>query len=309
MLNASPHIYAGGTLDRAAERRGDEVWLADRRADPASRVVVLLPDLRVPVSGPEDRPRVAAPSVEAVGRPAAQDSTLLGLRDGVAWFAEAGDDESGDELGGDNSRGDDTPRHVDLRAAGALLPADEAALLAYARAILHWQARSSYCPVCGSPARLVHAGHVRRCVGGCGSDHFPRTDAAVIVLVTSGDRCLLGRSPRFPPGMYSTLAGFVEPGESLEETVRREILEESGVEVADAVYRSSQPWPFPQSLMLGFRARARTTELRIDREELEDARWIARAELKRDPDSRPVKLPRPDSIARFLIEEWLAEGA
>jgi NAD+ diphosphatase len=301
---APPHVYAGGSLDRAAERRGDEAWLGDRRADPSSRVVLVAPaGLLVPVSGPEDRPRLAAPSVEVLGRPAAQDSTLLGVRDGVAWFAEAGDEE---ELAGDP--GEEEPRRqVDLRAVGTLLPADEASLLAYARALLHWQARSPYCPVCGNPALLVQAGHVRRCTG-CGADHFPRTDPAVIVLVTSGgDLCLLGRSPRFPPGMYSTLAGFVEPGESLEETVRREVLEESGVEVGDVVYRSSQPWPFPQSLMLGFRARASTTALRIDPEEIEDARWLTRAELRRDPDRRPVKLPRPDSIARFLIEEWLAE--
>jgi NAD+ diphosphatase len=129
----------------------------------------------------------------------------------------------------------------------------------------------------------------------------------VIVLVTHGDQCLLGRSPRFPPGMHSTLAGFVEPGESLEQTLYREVLEETGIEIDDMVYRGSQPWPFPQSLMLGFRARALTTRIVVDPDELEDARWFDRAEL-RDADRRPVRLPNPDSIARFLIEEWLAEG-
>jgi NAD+ diphosphatase len=258
---APPHIYAGGTLDRAAERRGDEVWLAERRADPASRVVVLLPDLRVPVSGPEDRPRVAAPSVEALDRPAAQDSTLLGLRDGVAWFAEADEDEPACDTAPESRR------HVDLRTAGTVLPSDEAALLAYARAILHWQARSSYCPVCGNPARLVHAGHVRRCVGGCGADHFPRTDPAVIVLVTSGDRCLLGRSPRFPPGMYSTLAGLRGAGRvaggdgpARDPGGERRRGRGRGLPLLPAL-------AVPAVADAGLRARARTTELRIDRED------------------------------------------
>jgi NAD+ diphosphatase len=135
----------------------------------------------------------------------------------------------------------------------------------------------------------------------------------VIVLVTHhhprfGARCLLGRAERFPVGMYSTLAGFVEPGESLEATVQREVFEEAGVELTDVVYRSSQPWPFPASLMLGFRARAKSDRLRIDPDELVDASWFTREQLA-DPERRPVKLPNPDSIARHLIEDWLAEGA
>jgi NAD+ diphosphatase len=289
--NAPPHVYAAPALDRAADRRRDESWLADRRADP-STALVRLAALKVPVTGPDDRPRLApAPG------PAAPDSVFLGLRDGRAWFAQ--DD-------GEPAEPPPDARHVELRSVGTLLTADEAAILAYARAMLHWHARNGHCPACGAPATVMQGGHLRRCVR-CGADHFPRTDPAVIVLVTSGDRCLLGRSARFPPGMYSTLAGFVEPGESLEETVRREVLEESGVEVDAPVYRSSQPWPFPQSLMLGFRAEARTTKIRLDPEELEDARWVTRAEL-RDAERRPVRLPNADSIARFLIEEWLAEG-
>jgi NAD+ diphosphatase len=164
--------------------------------------------------------------------------------------------------------------------------------------------------VCGGPTVSAQGGHIRRCQI-CDAQHFPRSDPAVIVLVTHhhpqhGECCLLGRSTRFPAGLYSTLAGFVEPGESLEETVRREVYEEAGVEVADMQYRSSQPWPFPASLMLGFRAIARSDELRIDPEELVDAGWYTRDQLI-DPDRRPIQLPNRDSIARHLIEDWLYE--
>ncbi|MDH3660388.1 MAG: NAD(+) diphosphatase, partial [Alphaproteobacteria bacterium] len=178
---------------------------------------------------------------------------------------------------------------------------------AYSRALVFWHQRHRFCGACGSETRPAHGGHVRKC-SRCGTHHFPRSDPAVIVLVTHGagadERCLLGRSPRFIPGMYSTLAGFVEPGESLEETVSREIREEAGVELADIAYCSSQPWPFPASLMLGFRARALDDHLMVDREELEDARWFTRDELL-DPKHRPIKLPNRDSIARHLIEDWL----
>lgn len=297
IANPPPHTYGVPAIDRAAERRRDEAWLAARRADPATRVVRLA-GLKVPVAGDEDRPRLLASEVAELGRAVAEDSVFLGLRGETAWFAEDAGEEAAVPPG--------DAGHVELRAVGTLLPADEAALLAYARALMHWHGRNGFCPVCGHPTAAVQGGHVRHCAG-CGADHFPRTDPAVIVLVTFGDLCLLGRSPRFPPGMYSTLAGFVEPGESLEETLRREVWEEAGVEIVGLpAYRSSQPWPFPQSLMLGFRARAETTELRPDPEELEDARWLARADL-RDPGRRPVRLPNADSIARFLIDEWLAE--
>ncbi len=160
--------------------------------------------------------------------------------------------------------------------------------------------------------RSEQGGHLRRCTA-CDAQHFPRSDPAVIVLVTHrdakrGERCLLGRSARFPPGLYSTLAGFVEPGESLEAAVRREVQEEAGLELFAIDYRSSQPWPFPASLMLGFRARALRDDLAIDPDELVDAGWFTKAELL-DPERRPVKLPNPDSIARHLIEEWLGEYA
>ena len=288
-------VYVAHALDRAAHRRRDAAWLAQARNDPATRVI-FLSGLLVPALGPDEMPALHAPALAELGRAIPSDSIFLGERDGVAWFAcDAGED------------GPIAGRMVELRSIGLLLPADDAATAAYARALLHWHRGHRFCGHCGSATAPTQAGHARQCEA-CGCESFPRMDPAVIVLVTHGDQCLLGRSPRFPPGMYSTLAGFVEPGESLEQTLRREVFEEVGVELDAITYRASQPWPFPQSLMLGFRATADTTELTIDRDEIEAARWVSRAELA-DRERRPVRLPNRDSIARFLIEEWLAEGS
>lgn len=290
----APLAYASPELDRAAHRRKDEPWLAARRADPGSRVV-FLSRLRIAVTGPEEAPCLHAPTLGEFTAVLPEESVFLGEKDGAAWFAL--------DLGeGALPAG----RPAELRAVSALLPVGQASTLAYARGLAHWHQGHRFCGACGQPTRVAQGGHVRRCQG-CGRDSFPRTDPAVIVLVTDGGRCLLARSPRFPAGMYSTLAGFVEPGESLEQTLVREVLEETGVEIAGIRYRGSQPWPFPQSLMLGFRATARTTTLTLDPDEIEDGRWFEREELT-DELRRPVRLPNPDSIARFLIEEWLAEA-
>ncbi len=194
---------------------------------------------------------------------------------------------------------------TDLRAvAGALIGAD-ASVLAHARGLLHWRSRHRFCGVCGGACEVRSAGHVMQCAA-CGTSHFPRTDPAVIMLVHAGDRALLGHSSRFPTStMYSTLAGFVEPGESLEEAVAREVMEEAGVRVGRVQYHSSQPWPFPSSVMLGFYAEAQSEEITIDPQELQDARWFTRAQI-RDPQAHGFSLPRPDSIARRLIEDWVA---
>jgi NAD+ diphosphatase len=293
--NPPPHTYSGHGFDRAAERRRDEPWLAQRRAHPETRIVPLS-GLKVLIAGDLESPRAMLPSLAELGMQRLPDDTvLLGCdpEKRAIFSLDVGEREL--PPGG----------FVELRSVGSLLPQVEAGLLAYARALAHWQARHRFCGACGQENRTTSAGHARVCPA-CGNETFPRTDPAVIVLVTSGDRCLLGRSARFPTGMYSTLAGFLEPGESLEETLAREVYEEVGVRVAEASYRSSQPWPFPQSLMLGFRARALDERLRLDPDEIEDARWLTRAEL-RDEETRPVRLPGPDSIARFLIDEWLAE--
>jgi NAD+ diphosphatase len=191
-----------------------------------------------------------------------------------------------------------------LRDVGALLDDRDAGLFVAAVALANWHATHRRCPRCGTPTEAVDAGWVRRCPTD-GSDHFPRTDPAVIVLVhDGGDSCLLGRQPSWPRGRYSTLAGFVEPGESLEQTVVREIREESGVTVDDIVYRGSQPWPFPASLMLGFEARAVSGDAGAADDELEDVRWFTRADLR----SGTPMLPPPASIAHWLITNWLARG-
>jgi NAD+ diphosphatase len=199
----------------------------------------------------------------------------------------------------------------DLREVGPLMGRSEAAILAYARGTTHWHRRHGFCGVCGSATRSRSGGHVRVCTNtDCGAQHFPRTDPAVIMLVhDGGERCVLGRQKIWLPGMHSTLAGFVEPGESLEESVAREIKEEVGLDLdlAQIAYHSSQPWPFPSSLMLGFHARCQYGPRTVDPRELESARWATREELRQSPEDDSFRLPRKDSIARRLIEDWLAE--
>jgi NAD+ diphosphatase len=191
----------------------------------------------------------------------------------------------------------------ELRPLLPELRAEEAGLLAYARALSIWRARHRHCGICGAPTVPVSAGHVMRCSSSeCGEEFFPRIDPAIIVLVTAGDHALLGRQKSWPPGRYSTLAGFVEPGESLEDAVAREVSEETGVPIRHARYFASQPWPFPSSLMLGFHATAERVPVRLD-QELEDARWFAASEIER----MPGLLPQRFAIARRLLEAWFDE--
>jgi NAD+ diphosphatase len=196
-------------------------------------------------------------------------------------------------------------KFVDLRAVGWGVAKPEASILAHARGLLHWRSRHHFCGVCGAPCDVKSAGHMMQCTA-CEAQHFPRTDPAVIMLVTRGGRALLGHSQRFPrANMYSTLAGFVEPGETLEEAVRREVFEESGIRAGAVHYHSSQPWPFPGNVMLGFYAEGLSEEITIDTEEMLDVRWFSRAEIS-DPEQHGFLLPRADSIARRLIEDWMA---
>jgi len=207
---------------------------------------------------------------------------------------------------------------ADLRRVGGATSMDDAALMAYARGMLTWHRRQRFCGSCGTATRTGQGGHVRICTNpDCGTHIFPRTDPAVIMLVelpgSAGEpaRCLLARHARLPRGAHSTLAGFVEPGESLEEAVAREVMEETGVRVESVAYRGSQPWPFPSSLMIGFRARAGSVRIEVDPEELEEARWFTAADLagfgEWDDDAAEFRLPRRDSIARALVNDWLQE--
>lgn len=278
---------ARATLDRVAERRKDASWVAEAWA--TARVLVVDDDRRALVD--EDGVvLVASSDVDA----ASTELFLLGVDDNdVAYFGCTG--ELSRRLGA---------RPSTLRDVGALLSGRDAGLFVATVALANWHSTHRHCPRCGTPTESVDAGWVRRCTAD-GSDHFPRTDPAVIVLVhDGGDLCLLGRQPVWPPGRYSTLAGFVEPGESLEHAVVREIREESGVVVDDVTYRGSQPWPFPASLMLGFEARAASGEAAVIDGELEDVQWFSRDDLRA---GRPL-LPPPASIAHWLITGWLERG-
>ncbi len=195
---------------------------------------------------------------------------------------------------------------ADLRGLTALLPTDDAAILATARGMLHWRATHKFCPACGGAMAPVRGGWVLLCTQ-CGAENFPRSDPAVIMLVVRGEELLLGQSHKFPieRNFYSTLAGFVEPGESLEDAVRREVFEEVGVRVGEVAYHSSQPWPFPASLMLGYYAEALSEEIVLEEAEMRDARWFSRADIA-NRKALGFDLPPQDSIARRLIDDWLA---
>ena len=303
-----PNFYAAGGLDRVGHLRKDPAWLADRLEHASTRFVPVWRALNLVQDTPEgpvplllERDRVA-PVLDATASP-----VLLGIEGEAALFAL--------DLSAADSPLDilslDPPGHrfLDLRAFGPLLGRRDGAVLAYAKGMMHWHARHRFCGVCGSPTVSAEAGHVRHCSNpDCKASHFPRTDPAVIMLVSDGENCLLGRQAVWPAGMYSTLAGFVEPGESLEEAVAREVHEEAGIEVDSVIYHSSQPWPFPASIMLGFVATARTRDIRIATDELQDARWFSRRWLLDQPDGPEFRRPRQDSIARRLIDDWLARG-
>jgi NAD+ diphosphatase len=303
ILASRPNVYSQSSLDRAAPRREDDVWIRAQLEDPETLFVPVWRNRNL-ISGTEQRqPEAVYITGEAAGalRMAGGPWSFLGLLDGRPVFAI------------DISTADDPlpllpaqlGTFVDLRSVGWGVPKPEAAILAHARGLMHWRARHRFCGVCGAPCEPRSAGHMMRCTA-CNAEHFPRTDPAVIMLITRGERALLGHSQRFPTSnMYSTLAGFVEPGESLEEAVRREVREESGIEVGQVWYHSSQPWPFPGNVMLGFYGEGLTDEITMDDTELIDVRWFSRDQI-RNHEAHGFMLPRVDSIARRLIEDWIA---
>ena len=302
---SSHNHYADPILDRASHLRNDEGWLRARMEDERT-VVIPVWRSRNMIENPAEPRGVMLP------RPVCRDllavagaTVLLGLRGEVAHFAIDISDLEEHDLAVLHR----DANFVDLRSVGAVMDRTEASILAYARGLMHWHARHGFCGVCGSPTEIREAGHLRKCLNErCGAVHFPRTDPAVIMLVSRGDRALLGRKAEWMEGMYSTLAGFVEPGESLEQAVAREVMEEAGVPVANVRYHSSQPWPFPSSLMLGFHADALSDDYRRNDDELEDVRWFTRAELA-DGGAGIARRPRSDSIARRLIDEWIRQDA
>jgi len=279
------NFLAAAPLDRIGHLRRDEAWLAAARG----RGDWIAVWRRKVLVSAEASPRPLFLAADAVADEP-QEWVLLGERAGVPCFAFAlAGEEPPETLG----------RFEDIRGIGEQLEPGDAALLAYARAMLAWHEHHRHCSRCGAPTHSIEAGHARKC-SGCGAKHFPRVDPAIIVLVADGDRCLLGRQPAWPPGRYSTIAGFVEPGESLEDAVAREVAEETGVRVSGIEYHSSQPWPFPSSLMLGFIAHATSERIVLRDSELEDARWLTRDDIA----AGEVLPPPRVSIAWRLIEHW-----
>jgi NAD+ diphosphatase len=299
-------VFSGSSLDRAAPRRRDAAWLRERLVEDATRV---LPLWRLsPLVRSGDAPRLAwATPALLDGREAAPEPVFLGLAGGVAHFAADLSDRP-DPLA---EFGFDGVAHFpDLRAVAGLLPPEDAAVAAQARHLVDWHARHGFCPGCGERTHVQDGGWARRC-GTCATEHFPRTDPVVIMLVLDGERCLLGRQPAWPRPFFSALAGFVEGGETLEEAVVREVAEEAGLAVSDVRYLASQPWPFPASLMLGCTARAATREIVVDRSEIEEADWFTRDEVRAalaGPTTR-LAVPPPMAIAHHLIRAWAAGEA
>lgn len=300
-----PNPYANVGLNRVSERRGDRDWLESLLRADETLVLPMWRSRNLVIRG-DDAHAVVLRGGEARGLfEVAKEVVLLGLKGDVAHFAV--DLSHIDEPHGHAPLPNEA-EFVDLRSVSVMLPRDVGGLLAYAKGMLHWHQRHLFCGVCGSPTKSREAGFVRVCTNpDCGTHHFPRTDPAVIMLISRGDRAVLGRKAEWPEHMYSTLAGFVEPGESLEDAVAREVMEEVGIAITNIRYHSSQPWPFPSSLMLGYYADALSDEIVMNPDELEDARWFTRAELA-EGGAGIKHRPRSDSIARRLIEEWVNEG-
>jgi NAD+ diphosphatase len=318
MRDAEAVTFAGGQIDRASRLRGDQAAQTALAADPRARGLALW----------RGRPLLAAHEGalslgwrsldDPLFREAREPRVFLGLDDGIPCFAceilDWDPDASPVEGFGavplvQHPDLDPSLGFGDLRANMAALDAAEAGTAAAAKGILGWHQSHGFCANCGTRSEAADAGWRRTCPA-CGAQHFPRTDPVVIMLILSGNSVLLGRSPGWPEGMYSLLAGFMEPGESIEAAVRREVAEETGVPVGPVDYLSSQPWPFPSSLMIGCRGIATGREITLDPAELDDARWVSREAIAasiagHDPTMRPA---RAGSIARFLLDHWLSDA-
>ena len=321
-----PNYYAAPGFERAGLRRRDTDWIRAALADATAQFVPVWRSQNLVLDLAAAEPRAIILTLDhatlllgegdAEAHLAQGRLVFLGVVDERPHFAldlthvEAPLDALASPALAASGIPTEGARFADLRQLAGRLQRNEGALLALARAMVFWHQRHRFCGVCGSPTLSEEAGHMRRCTNpDCKAMHFPRTDPAVIMLVSDGERALLGRNKNFPPGMYSTLAGFVEPGEALEDAVAREVQEETGIEVRNVAYHSSQPWPFPANIMLGFHAEAVTSEIAVDYGELEDAKWFERDWLLAHTDDNSFRLPRLDSIARQLVEDWLHRRA
>jgi NAD+ diphosphatase len=303
--------FAGSPLDRASEKRTHSNWVESKRRDPSS---LILPMWRLEpfLLGSEK----SEPPVElGLIQPGIADSLadpdavciFLGLDGERAVFAldvsNAADPANVGPLAG-------LGYFRDARVAGSIVSIKHSAIIAQAKAMIDWHQRHGFCPRCGAPTKIMDAGYRRLC-GKCHAEHFPRVDPVVIMLATHGEACLLGRGKQFPPGMFSALAGFVEPGETIEEAVRRELMEEASVKVGDVTYYATQPWPFPSSLMIGCFAKAESRDVKVDENELAEVRWLERSVARDLIEGRQVeglRVPPPIAIAHHLIKTWALGG-
>ena len=300
--------FSGNPLDRASEKRTDTAWVEAKRRDPTSFILPvwrLQPFLLGQEEGPLEAGFLKPGLCEPLAAPDAP-CILLGLENEKALFAldisAANDPQTDGPLAG-------LGIFRDMRAAAPLLPAKDVAILGQAKAMIDWHQRHGFCARCGAPTQFADAGYKRVCPE-CNAEHFPRTDPVVIMLATHEDACLIGRGKQFPRGMYSALAGFIEPGETIEEAVRRELHEEAGVVVDKVTYFATQPWPFPSSLMIGCFAEARDREIKVDENELAEARWLERSVARALINGERVEglwVPPSIAIAHHLIKAF-AEG-
>ncbi len=297
-------------VDRMTERRQDEAWLAAQLESERSRFIPVWQSQLLLRARAEPVWLLAQDAREWMATPGS--TVFLGEKEGHVYFAldVAGEGETPLRNGGPPASLARLGRFRDLRQSVPLLDEWDLGLLAYAKAMVYWHQQHRFCGICGSPTASASSGHLRLCTNGqCRQQHFPRTDPAIIVLIWREDRCLLGRKAEWPAGRYSTLAGFVEPGESLEAAVARELREEVGIELKAGRYFASQPWPFPTSLMVGFIAQAAGEAIVVDRSELEDARWFTRQELRSGLEQGTLSLSPRLTISYRLIANWLdAEG-
>ena len=301
-LSAVQNTFSGNPLDRASDRRGDSAWIADRLADPATRVIALWrgAPLVTEEGGAVRLSRLPVGlAAEAAKRPG-EDLLFLGLGRGAAVFALDIEGDADPAEGPLQGRG----RFQDLRSLATILTAEEAAVAATAKHVFEWQNRHRFCAACGHASAPADAGWKRVCPG-CRAEHFPRTDAVVIMLAVHEDRCLLGRNSAWPENRFSALAGFLEPGETLEEACARELKEEAGLEAISVAYHSSQPWPYPSTLMIGLIAQVSGAQAKPDQTELAEVRWLTREEARDVLAGRhEIHTPPPLAIAHQLLKSW-----